>query len=166
MVTCLIAAVIVFQAPPTQGQPPAPAPAPPAANNPPSKKLLEAPRLAPVVVKDARTNYLRGVEEAPAPAEAPPADDAAAPAADTGATAIPPGGGDPPEAWPSSNAPLPAASPAPAMAIPAPAAPPPAAPAGNALAITIAAIAAIVMIIGPAIGARWALGRQLPPRAD
>lgn len=156
MVSCLVAAVMVLQA----------APAPPTAGNPPPKKLLEAPRLAPVVVKDARTNFLRGTEEAPAPAEAPPAEEATAPAEEAGVVATTPEGGDPPEAWPSSNAAPPVAGmAAPPMATPAPAAPPPAPPAGNATGLVVAAIAALVMITGPAIGAHWALGRQLPPKA-
>ena len=76
---------------------------------------------------------------------------------------------DPNEGWPSSNA-LPAAmasqqtQSAPTM----PAVAPPAAPAatGNALALAAAGLAALAMIIGPAVAARWLLARQVPSKAE
>ena len=139
---------------------PAPAPAP-AAPPAPRPKLLERSTLRPSRAGEARQNYAQEVDpapSAPAPAEPVPAA-AAAPAVGTGE----------PSAEPTATA-------APANASPVRMAPSAVAP-GSAQGSTQAAapaaggrkpfpidrlvpVAALAMLVGPAIGAIWFLGRS------
>ena len=142
---------------------PAPAPAAPPAQRP---KLLERPTIRPSRAGGARQNYAQEVD--PAPTEPAPIDQSGATAAAVDAPIdSATGTGAPPEA--------PAADAAPGTAGPirmAPSAVAPVAPQGGMQATAppaagrkplpiekLVPVAALAMLIGPAIGAIWFLGR-------
>lgn len=137
---------------------PAPAPAVPPAQRP---KLLERPSVRPSRAGDARQNYAQEVDPAPAapgPSDQPAQDEAARTAATPDAAATAPVPQDaPPNGGPIRTVPSAVAPSTPQGALV------PAAPAAGGRkpfpVDKLVPVAALAMLVGPAIGAIWFLGR-------
>lgn len=163
----VLAIAMTLQAAPQQAPPAPPQPAP--------TRGLEAPRLAPTRADNARSNYLRELEESErrtaAQAEADrlaaegevPAD----PGQDENSAAQPatqpPSDADRPAGLLMAPSPQSQTAAGTAVVVPAAA---PTAPMSPTLTIALSVLAAFAMLAGPAIGAAWLFGHPVPPPAE